>query len=202
MFPNRQPVDYPALVLASASPRRADLMQALGLRFEVVPAHVVEWEEGDAPPDGLVRHNASLKAVKGQELCPGRTILAADTAVALDGEVFNKPADLAAARAMLKRLSGRTHTVYTGLALHDGSLGIRELHHVTSRVTFRVLDNDLIESYFSQVNPLDKAGAYGIQEGKEMIVESLDGSLSNVMGLPTEFLKQLLQRLELWKRFT
>lgn len=186
------------LLLASGSPRRRELLTLMGLRFEVFPAEVEEWEAHDAPPDELVRHNAALKAAWAAERRPDELILASDTTVALDGHVLNKPADLDEARAMLRRLSGRTHTVFTALALRCDGLQLNLLEHVTSSVTFRELDAGTIESYFNVVNPLDKAGAYGIQEGREMIIAGLDGSLHNVMGLPTERLEALLRQENLW----
>lgn len=187
------------LVLASGSPRRAELLTRMGLRFEVFPAQVEEWEAHNAPPADLVRHNAVLKADWAAKRRPADLILASDTTVALDNHVLNKPANMAEARAMIGRLSGRTHTVYTSIALRYAPLGIETLDHVTSAVTFKTLDAATIESYFQIVNPLDKAGAYGIQEGKDIIIAGLDGSLNNVMGLPTEFLEALLRRLGLWE---
>lgn len=187
------------ILLASGSPRRSELLTRMGLRFEVFPAQVDEWEAHDAPPAELVRHNAALKADWAAERRPGELILASDTTVALDDHVLNKPADMDEARAMIGRLSGRTHTVYTSIALRCEPLGIDELDHVTSLVTFHPLDDATIERYFQIVNPLDKAGAYGIQEGKDIIIAGLDGSLNNVMGLPTEFLEALLRRLGLWE---
>lgn len=186
------------VVLASGSPRRRELLERMGLRFEVFPAQVNEWEAADAPPAELVRHNAALKAQWAGSRKPNALILASDTTVALGGEVLNKPADLNEAKAMLGRLSGKTHTVYTSIALRCESHSIDELDHVTSEVTFRPLSDADIERYINVVNPLDKAGAYGIQEGKEMIIAGLDGSLTNVMGLPTEFLTDLFKRLGIW----
>ena len=95
---------------------------------------------------------------------------------------------------MLKRLSGRTHTVFTGVALRQRSTGLRVDEGVTSEVTFRPFDDTVIDAYFRLVNPLDKAGAYGIQEGRELIIERWDGSFSNIMGLPMEVTKQILTR--------
>ncbi len=186
------------LVLASGSPRRSELLTRMGLRFEVYPAKVDEWEEHDAPPDELVRHNAQLKATWAAERRPGELILASDTTVALDNHVLNKPVDMNEARAMIKRLAGRTHTVYTAIHLLCPAMELDALEHVTSEVTFNLLDATAIERYFQIVNPLDKAGAYGIQEGRELIIAGLDGSLSNVMGLPVERLEELLRQLGLW----
>lgn len=188
---------YDSLILASASPRRKHLLELAGLRFTVQPAQVEEHEDPASPPDMTVLHNAGIKAAHVSEQYPEGLVLGSDTTVALAGEVLHKPADMDEARAMLGRLGGRTHTVYTGVSLKGPAANIDENHYVTSEVTFKPLDEAAITAYFAIVNPLDKAGAYGIQEGKEMIIADLRGSLHNVMGLPTEFLLELLDRLDL-----
>ncbi len=184
-------------ILASASPRRRELLARLGVEFEVVVAPIVEHEEATAEPRGMVLHNAALKAAWVCAQRPGALVLAADTTVALDDHVLNKPRDMAEARAMLRKLSGRTHTVYTGVCLWRRP-GAPEISHCeTSAVTFRALDDAAIMRYFALVNPLDKAGAYGIQEGRELILEHYTGSLSNIMGLPLEWLAAQLHGLAL-----
>ena len=185
------------LTLASASPRRKHLLKQLRLRFVVCPAQVEEHEDPASCPQETVLHNARIKAAHVSARQPEALVLGSDTVVALDDEVLHKPVDMDAARAMLARLAGRTHTVYTSICLLGPAIGIDECHAVTSDVTFKPLDTAAIDAYFSLVNPLDKAGAYGIQEGKEMIIAGLEGSLNNVMGLPTEFLENLLDRLNL-----
>ena len=179
------------LILASASPRRREILGRLGYVFAVVPAEVEEHEPAVAlDPKSLVAHNAAMKADWVANRHPGAVVLGADTTVFLDGEVFHKPSDLADARRMLRRLGGRTHSVCTALAVRAGSF--REDAVVESRVTFRPLDDAQIDRYFAVCRPLDKAGAYGIQEGGEMIVDRYTGSLTNIVGLPTEETKQLL----------
>jgi septum formation protein len=185
------------LILASASPRRKELLARLGVKFEVLVAPITEHEDVDAEPRAMVLHNAALKAAWICAQRPGAWVLAADTTVALDNHVLNKPADLTEARAMLKRLSGRTHTVYTGVCLWRRPGGPEISHCETSEVTFRVLDDATITRYFARVNPLDKAGAYGIQEGRELILQKYRGSLSNIMGLPVEWLARQLRGLAL-----
>ncbi len=182
------------LILASASPRRHELLRETGFQFEVLPASVEEWEDGDADPSALVTHNAFLKAKTIGELHPERPVLAADTTVALGNEVLNKPFDLQEAARMLNRLSGRTHTVHTGIAFLWKVKNVEQTACVTSRVTFKSLSRDDIESYFQIVNPLDKAGAYGIQEGSERIIHSFEGSYTNIMGLPMETVTTWLER--------
>lgn len=183
----------PALILASASPRRQELLARMGFLFAVVPAEVVEHEPFTSDdPRALVAHNAALKADWVAARHPGTVVLGADTTVFLDGEVLNKPADLAAARRMLRRLGGRTHSVYTAIAVRAGMNRLES--GAESRVTFRPLDDALIDRYFAGCNPLDKAGAYGIQDGGDLIVERYTGSLTNIVGLPVDETKQLLAR--------
>jgi septum formation protein len=185
------------LILASASPRRRELLAQLGLRFDVIVAEVTEHEEETTDPRTMVTHNAALKADWVAERHPDAWVLGADTTVFIDGVALNKPRDLAEARAMLKRLAGRTHTVFTGVALRRIAAGVKIDEGVTSEVTFKRFDDAVIDAYFRVVNPLDKAGAYGIQEGRELIIERWDGSFSNIMGLPMEVTKQILTRVGL-----
>ncbi len=182
------------LILASASPRRAELLTKLNVPFTVVPADVEEDEGLTMTPREMVSHNARLKALAIAKRFPDRVVLAADTTVFIDNRILNKPRDLDEAWEMLRRLSGRTHTVFTGL-LVKGPDAPREIEEgVESRVTFRKLDDATIAEYFQKVNPLDKAGAYGIQEGSERIIEGYEGSFTNIVGLPIEETKRALQR--------
>ncbi|MDE3083697.1 MAG: septum formation protein Maf [Verrucomicrobiota bacterium] len=184
----------PRLILASASPRRRELLAGMGLKFEVIAAGVTEHEAADADPRAMVAHNAALKAEWVAARHPDAFVLGADTTVFIDGTVLNKPRDLAEARAMLKRLAGRTHTVFTGLALRRNREKLRLDDGVTSEVTFKPFNDATIDAYFCIVDPLDKAGAYGIQEGRELIIAGWRGSFSNIMGLPVEETKQILTR--------
>jgi septum formation protein len=182
------------LILASASPRRRELLAQLRVPFEVVVAEVTEHEETTTDPRVMVAHNAALKADWVAERHPDAFVLGADTTVYLAGHALNKPRDLAEARAMLWRLSGRTHSVYTGLALRRARTGLRLDQGVASEVVFKTLDGPTIEAYFKRVNPLDKAGGYAIQEHRDMIIAAHRGSLSNIIGLPLEATKQILTR--------
>jgi septum formation protein len=182
------------LVLASASPRRQQLLAGMGLAFDVAPAEVTEHESPEADPRAMVAHNAALKADWVAARRPAAFVLGADTTVLIDQTVLNKPRDLTEARAMLKRLAGRTHTVFTGLALRRECQRLRLDEGVTSEVTFKNFDDSVIDAYFRIVNPLDKAGAYGIQEGRELIIAGWRGSFTNIMGLPVEETKQILTR--------
>jgi septum formation protein len=182
------------LILASASPRRRELLGRMGIPFEVVVADVSEHEDPATDPRVMVAHNAALKADWVASRHPGAYVLGADTTVFLDGAAINKPRDLDEARRMLRRLSGREHTVFTGVALRRAEEGLRIDEGVSSTVTFKTFGDDVIEQYLRLVNTLDKAGAYSIQDQTEMIVAGYRGSFTNIMGLPMEATKQILTR--------
>lgn len=184
----------PRLILASASPRRRELLAQLGVPFEVIVAQVTEHEEATTDPRVMVAHNAVLKAEWVAERHPDAFVLGADTTVFIDNHALNKPADLAEARQMLRRLSGRTHTVFTGLALRRRCEGLVIDEGVASEVTFKSFDDAAIEAYLARVHTLDKAGGYAIQEHGELIVAGYTGSLTNIVGLPLETTKQILTR--------
>lgn len=184
----------PALVLASASPRRADLLREIGVSHEIISPQVEEAHDASLTPEQLTVENARRKALAGSALRPGCLVLGADTLVYIDGDPLAKPADMQEALHMVRRLSGRSHEVCTGVVLaRDGSV-VRAFHVIT-HVTFKPLTDDVIRDYHSKVNPLDKAGAYGIQAHTEMLLESMGGSFSNVVGLPVERLREVLESL-------
>jgi septum formation protein len=190
-MPARVPV---ALLLASASPRRRELLAALGCAFEVVVAEVTEHEDPALDPRVMVARNAALKAEAVAARYPEAWVLGADTTVYADGQALNKPRDLAEARAMLRRLAGRTHTVFTGVALRQAASGRREDLGVATEVDFWPFGEQTIEAYLAKVPVLDKAGAYAIQDHGEMLVAGRRGSLSNVIGLPQDEVRELLTR--------
>jgi septum formation protein len=142
----------------------------------------------------MVAHNAALKADWVASRHPDAVVLGADTTVFLDGEAINKPKDLAEARLILKRLSGREHTVFTGVAVRHLSRGLRIDEGVASQVEFKPFGDGVIENYIRLVNTLDKAGAYSIQEQTDLIIAGFRGSFSNIMGLPMEATKQILTK--------
>ena len=193
-------VDKLELILASASPRRTELLAAVGIPHRVVVATVTEHEDPLTNPREMVLHNAQLKAAAVAKLHPAALVLGADTTVALDQRALNKPANLEEARAMLKLLSGREHTVHTGICLLLKNEHLLESHCITAKVRFRNLSDEAIDRYMGLVNTLDKAGAYGIQEGREIIIESFEPPISTIMGLPVEFLKERLSQLGLLQR--
>ena len=182
------------LILASASPRRRELLGELGLPFEVVVAEVVEHEESSTDPRVMVAHNAALKADWVSARHPDAYVLGADTTVFIDGHALNKPRDQAEARQMLRRLSGRTHTVFTGLACRRGRDGWKIDEGASTDVTFKDLNDATIEEYLARVHTLDKAGGYAIQEHRDLIVAGYRGSFSNIVGLPLETTKHILTR--------
>jgi septum formation protein len=171
------------IVLASGSPRRRELLESAGLEFEVKPSPAEEIHDASLAPAVLCERNAELKA--RAVVVPGAAVIGADTLVFIDDEPLGKPKDLGEARRMLHRLSGRDHTVCTGVCIvqPDGDV---DCFHDLTHVRFHELSDELIDDYFSKVNPLDKAGSYGIQEFGDMLVEGIEGSFDNVMGLPVE----------------
>ncbi len=181
------------LILASQSPRRRQLLSMAGIAFETVPSNcdeeVVAWslknDRPDIPEHTLAEHLALSKARAVMPVYPQDLILAADTLVTLDGVIFGKPRDRAHARQMLRSLAGRTHRVDTGVALVS-SLG-EEVFSASSKVSFRPLSpyvEVLIDRYVETDLPLDKAGAYGIQELSGLLIERIEGDYFAVMGLP------------------
>ncbi|NBV55053.1 MAG: septum formation protein Maf [Verrucomicrobia bacterium] len=187
-------------LLASASPRRTELLRAAGIPHTVEVAAVTEHEDPRTDPREMVLHNARLKAAAVARLHPDALVLGADTTVALGDRALNKPADLAESRAMLRSLSGREHVVHTGVCLLCPALGLEEVHDVTAWVRFRPLSEEDITRYQAMVNTLDKAGAYGIQEGREIIIAAFQAPISTIMGLPVEFVATRLAALGVRER--
>lgn len=183
------------LYLASQSPRRRQLLEQLGLRFGVLDVDVPELRAAGEPAEDYVSRVAREKAGAGLlavAAVPGAIVIGADTEVVLDGEVFGKPADAAAAAAMLARLAGRTHRVVSCVWVVSAG---REDHAVRiSDVTFAPLDEAAIARYIGTGEPYGKAGAYAIQGHAAAFIERLDGSYSGVMGLPLHETASLLRR--------
>jgi len=182
------------LVLASASPRRADLLGMLGLPFETRPAGIDETPRpGEKAPDLAIR--LAREKAAAAVASPGPSlVVAADTLVVLDGEVLNKPADRQEAARFLARLAGRTHEVLTGLAVRTHPEETLESEIAVSRVTFAPMSPDEIAWYAGSGEGLDKAGAYALQGIGALFVRSVDGSYTNVIGLPMERLYPHLRR--------
>jgi septum formation protein len=179
-------VKLPPLILASASPRRAELLRQLKLEFEVVPSDAKEVLDENLSPLELCQLNAHRKARTVAKKIPDALVLGADTLVFLDHKIFGKPADKTQAREMLQQLQGRTHQVVTGVSLIHLRTHAEKIFAVSTDVMFRLLTSEQIDEYLTKINPLDKAGAYAIQENGELIVSEISGSFSNVVGLPIE----------------
>ena len=187
--------NLPPVILASASPRRSELLASMEIEFEVVPSHVEELIDGyDFIPD-LCEANARIKAEPIADLHPECLVIAADTMVYLEDTLYGKPTDLNDAHRMLTRLQGRTHQVTTGVGLIYHNEEISKSFSVITNVTFLSLDAGQISEYLAKIDPLDKAGGYAIQEHKQMIAKRVSGSVSNVVGLPVERLKEELNNL-------
>ena len=179
-----------SLILASASPRRRELMAYTGLPFEVITADAEEMKAGE--PETLVMENARRKARAVAALHPGRMVLGADTIVYQDGRVLGKPRDEQDAREMLRRLSGCWHTVYTGVCV-IGEDGTEQVNADASRVEFVALSEEAVSWYIATGEPMDKAGAYAVQGRAGMFVRRIEGSYSNVIGLPMALVRDMLK---------
>jgi septum formation protein len=178
----------PALVLASGSPRRRQLLEMLGLTVDVKPPHIPEIRLPDEPPQPYVERLAREKAASVK----GDLVLGADTTVVIGGDVLEKPADAEDALRMLRRLQGRTHHVITAIALKtpSGMLGATD----TTAVSFRAADDDLLRAYVATGEPMDKAGAYGIQGYGAALIDRIEGDFFGVMGLPVRLVLDLMAR--------
>ena len=182
------------VVLASASPRRRELMEMLEIRdLEILPAQGEEHVNLDQQPHEIVKQLAMNKAIEVSLRCEGDSVVvAADTIVWHNNEVYGKPENEDHAFQMLKSLSGKTHSVFTGIAVLRGEE--LDLRSEESRVTFRPLSDEEIRRYIATGEPMDKAGAYGAQGKGAIFVEHLDGDFFNVMGLPLCTLAQMLRK--------
>ncbi len=187
--------DLKPLVLASKSPRRQELLAGLGLEFEVYPSRLTEPPAQGQQPEDYVSLLAGLKARSVSPLFPHAGIIAADTVVVCEGKILGKPRNKNEARAMLQRLSGRTHKVFTGYAiLYQSQLYTRS---VRTEVLFKKLKAVEIEAYLATGEPMDKAGAYAIQGIASYMIKAVRGSVTNVIGLPLSELVEDLLRLGL-----
>ena len=185
-----------SVILASASPRRKELLAGMGIPFEVIPAETEEIPAGSGlPAEEIVRLNAVRKAGAVAGSHPGSLVIGSDTVVECGGRIFGKPASPEEAVSMLKTLSGRSHRVMTGVALQLKQRDLDRSFTEISHVVFKKLSDETIREYMRLVNVMDKAGAYAIQEHSELILARLDGSLSNVIGFPVERLTAELEQL-------
>ena len=180
------------IILASASPRRRQLMQEAGYDFEIIVSDAQEIQISN--PITLVKTNAENKAKSVAMQNPNRLVIGSDTIVAFAEKVLGKPKDISEAFNMLQMLQGNTHSVYTGVSVveFDGNNIFAKTDYQESKVIFKKLSDSDIKNYLQKVNVLDKAGAYAAQEYGELIIEKIDGDFDNVMGLPMRLVKILL----------
>ncbi|MGE5380314.1 MAG: Maf family protein [Methylocystaceae bacterium] len=185
------------IILASASPRRYQLLQQLGLDFLVVPADVNENITAASPWE-LAEELARQKARRVASLYPQAIVIAADTMVVIDGQILGKPGSQDEARSMLNRLSGREHQVITGVSVQCQTRGYNKTETETTRVVFRELQSREIEAYIDSRESFDKAGAYGIQGRGALLVTRIEGCYFNVVGLPLNRLGLMLRDLGIY----
>lgn len=185
------------IILASSSPRRVEILKKIGLNFDVIPSRVIEHlEKGDF---GEMVENLAMEKAKEvfNRTFDERLVIGADTVVVFNDEVLGKPRDFEEAERFLKRLSGKTHKVYTGVAFvwNNGEYSF----HEKTVVKFRNLPDELVKKYVSSGSPMDKAGGYGIQDLGSVFVEKVDGDFYNVMGLPIGKVWEFLYKKGWWK---
>jgi septum formation protein len=180
------------LILASASPRRGELLRYRGLQFQTIPSDAPEVLHEHLSPHEVCQLNAYRKARSVAKSHPDHCVLGADTLVCLDRQLLGKPTSLDDAVRMLSLLQGRTHQVVTGVCLLHLRSHRQQTFAISTDVTFHPLDTAQIQTYLGRIQPLDKAGGYAIQESGELIVERIEGSFSNVVGLPIERIVRVL----------
>lgn len=189
------PMIHP-LILASGSPRRRELLQRLGVQFELASADIDETQRPGEPPVALVQRLAQEKALAVAARWPGRAVLAADTIVVLDGEVLGKPVDAVEATAMLRRLAGRPHIVWSALYAWQPATARAAAALNRSEVWMRAYSDEEIAAYVASGDPLDKAGAYAIQHPDFAPAARIDGCYSGVMGFPLGDVAQVLRAVD------
>ena len=180
-------------ILASASPRRKELLKKILKDFEVIPSDAEETIPSGISPVDVAIENALRKAVDVSDKYPDAIVIGADTIVILDEIIMGKPKDLKEATIMLESLSGKTHQVITGVAVAYAAFDVQITDFGFTDVTFKKLDSAIIEEYVNKRKPLDMAGAYGIQEIQDMFVESVEYDFNNVVGLPLNVTAKLLE---------
>lgn len=189
-------MNLPTIILASASPRRSELLRQLNLDFQVIPSAADELHNEQLTAAELSQLNAYRKARAISKKHPDALVIGMDTIVALGSKLFGKPKDLIEAQRMIEELQGQTHEVVTGVCLIHLRGHRQKVFADRTSVTFRSLTADEISHYHSKINPLDKAGAYAIQEHGDDLVRHIEGSFSNVVGLPLEKLSEELAVFE------
>ena len=192
----------PSLVLASSSPRRAALLSGAGFEFEIAPPRLAEKFDAGFTLRELTLWNAVRKGMSIAQTRPDAVVVAADTLVALGNEIIGKPSDLEEATQMLQRLSGQTHEVCSAVLVYHQTSGRSSLFHDISRVRFHRLNRAMIKRYVAKMDPLDKAGAYAAQASGAEIIAKIEGSFTNVVGLPMEKTTVALSKFGIRRRRT
>lgn len=183
-------------VLASKSPRRKELLRSIGINAEIVPANVDESQYKNLEPEKMVRELSMLKAAEvARSFGKNTVVIGADTCVCLENKVFGKPRSIEEAKNMLSMLQGKTHTVYTGYCVFDCTTGNAVARSEKTLVTFRSISDEEIDAYIKTREPMDKAGAYGIQNKGAIFVEKIEGDYFNVVGLPLCALSKLISQM-------
>ncbi|MGN7388444.1 Maf family protein [Sporosarcina sp. SAFN-015] len=180
------------IILASGSPRRQELLRNIGIPFETMPSNVeevVEWTEGDF--EEYVQKLAVKKGAAVSKEKPDAVVIAADTIVVFEGEVYPKPSSKEQAESFLRKFSGNTHSVFTGVSIIGN--GLSKVFSVETKVTFKKLDEQLLQAYVDSGDPMDKAGGYGIQTAGALLVDKIEGDYLNVVGLPLSKLVETLR---------
>ncbi|MGH7889877.1 MAG: Maf family protein [Thermodesulfobacteriota bacterium] len=191
------------LILASSSPRRKELLERLGIEFEVIPSLIDEVHHaGESPEDFTLRVSSDKALYVAAGLNSDSVVIGADTIVVIDGEILGKPRDAEDAKSMLGKISGREHRVITGFSIVKPKDQILHREHVESRVKIKTLAPWEIEGYIKTREPMDKAGAYGAQGIGAFMIEQIQGSYTNVVGLPLSQMVDVLTRLGILKLFS
>ena len=190
------------LILASASPRRKEILRKINLTFDIVPSGVNEDYTNGLNPPQMAEQWALEKARSVSSPHPDKDVIGADTIVVLDDTILGKPTDADDAKRMLTTLSGKIHTVYTGVALRCDSAGAEESFVASTRVTFYSLGEEAIDRYVATGDPMDKAGAYGIQDTSACFVKKIDGCYNNVVGFPLAQFVQLIGQESVRAKFS
>lgn len=187
-------IELPRIILASASPRRAEILRTVGWPFETLPVHIDESRRESEDAAAYVTRLATEKAKAATEQAPQRTVVAADTTVVSDEHILEKPVDADDARRMLRLLNNRWHQVLTGVAIIDAETSAMTVAHETTEVKFAAMRDEEIDWYVSTGEPMDKAGAYAIQGLGSRLIEEIRGDYFNVVGLPVRLLYELINQ--------
>jgi septum formation protein len=185
-------IELPKIILASASPRRAEILRTVGWPFETLPVNIDESRRDNEGAEAYVRRLARTKAEAAAAQRPGCMIVAADTTVVIDGQILEKPIDNDDAQRMLRLLNNRWHQVLTGVAVIDDENSETKIAHATTEVKFAAMSDDDLKWYVATGEPMDKAGAYAIQGQGARFIERIKGDFFNVVGLPVRLLFELI----------